>query len=222
VEETCEEVPDEIQILAKAPIMSAQKYSSYRINGFDFHTESYDVGRPIQNSGVALVSESTCFERGDNDNAIIGSETYYGIIKEIVELNYNHKGNVVLFLCDWVDNRVRGKWVKTDQFGVTTVNFKHLFNTGEKVSDEPFILASQAVQVFYVPEHAGSEWVSVHQSKPRNVYDIDNLESEHLDTGNGHVRPLPDLNAKVIVDVINGVVPATRTDIDGIIVAPKK
>ena len=40
----CEEVPDEIQILAKAPIMSAQKYSSYTINGFDFHTESYDVG----------------------------------------------------------------------------------------------------------------------------------------------------------------------------------
>lgn len=57
---------------------------------------------------------------------------------------------------------MRGKWVKTDQFGVTTVNFKHLFNTGEKVSDEPFILASQVVQVFYVPEHAGSEWISVH------------------------------------------------------------
>jgi len=40
--------------------------------------------------------------------------TYYGIIKEIVELNYNHKRNIVLFKCDWVDNRVRGKWVKTD------------------------------------------------------------------------------------------------------------
>ena len=32
----------------------------------------------------------------------------------------------------------------------------------KKVSDEPFILASQAMQVFYVLEHAGSEWVSVH------------------------------------------------------------
>jgi len=222
VEEICEEVPDEIQILAKAPIMSAQKYSSYTINGFDFHTESYDVGRSVQNSGVALVAESTCFQRGDNDNVIIGNKTYYGIIKEIVELNYNHKGNVVLFKCDWVDSHVRGKWVKTDQFGVTTVNFKHLFNTGEKVSDEPFILASQAVQVFYVPEHAGSEWVSVHQSKPRDFYDMDNLESEHLDNGNGLVLPLPDLNAKVTVDVINEVVPTIRTDIDGIIVEPKK
>ncbi len=222
MEQACEEVPVEIQILAKAPIMSAQKYCSYRINGFDFHTMSYDVGRSVQNSGVALVSESACFERGDNDNVTIGYKTYYGIIKEIVELNYNQKGNVVLFKCNWVDNSIPGKWVKTDQFGVTTVNFKHLFNTGEKISDEPFILASQAVQVFYVPEHAGSEWVSVHQSKPRGFYDMDNLESEHLDNGNGLVRPLPDLNAKVTVDVINGVVPTTRTDIDGIIVEPKK
>jgi hypothetical protein len=39
----CDEVPDEIQILAKAPIMSAQKYSSYKINGFDFHTESSEL-----------------------------------------------------------------------------------------------------------------------------------------------------------------------------------
>ena len=218
----CVEVPDEIQILAKVPIMSAQKYSSQRINGFDFHTESYDLGRSIQNSGVALVAESTCFEKGDNDNVIIGSKTYYGIIKEIVELNYNHKGNVVLFKCDWVDNPVRGKWVQTDQFGVTTVNFKHLFNTGEKVSDEPFILASQVVQVFYVPEHSGSEWVSVHQSKPRDFYDMDNLESEHLNNCNGLVLPLPDLNGKVTVDIINGVVPTTRRDIDGIIVEPKK
>lgn len=137
-------------------------------------------------------------------------------------MNYTYSGNLVLFKCDWVDNRVRDKWVKTDQFGVTNINFKHLFNIGEKKSDEPFILASQAVQVFYVPEHASFEWVSVHQSKPRDFYDMDNLEIEHLDNGNELVLPLPDLNAKVTVDVINGVVPTIRTDIDGIVVEPKK
>jgi len=77
--------------------------------------------------------------------------TYYGIIKEIVELKYEQKGNVILFNYAWVDNRVQDKWVKTDQLGVTTMNFKHLFNSGEKESDELFILASQAIQVFYVP-----------------------------------------------------------------------
>jgi hypothetical protein len=180
VEEIGEEASDEIQILAKAPMMIARKYSSYTINGFDFHTKSYDDGRSVQNSGVALIAESECFERGNKDNIILGNKTYYGIIKEIVELNYQHKGNVVLFKCDWVDNRVQDKWVKTDQFGVTSVNFRYLFNTGEKISDEPFILASQAVQVFYVPDPIDTEWAAVLQSKPRDFYDMDNLESEDV------------------------------------------
>jgi hypothetical protein len=222
VEEIGEEASDEIQILAKAPMMIARKYSSYTINGFDFHTKSYDDGRSVQNSGVALIAESECFERGNKDNIILGNKTYYGIIKEIVELNYQHKGNVVLFKCDWVDNRVQDKWVKTDQFGVTSVNFRYLFNTGEKISDEPFILASQAVQVFYVPDPIDTEWAAVLQSKPRDFYDMDNLESEHLDNGNGLVVPLQDLKGNVTVDIINGVVPAVRADIDSIIVEPKK
>ena len=218
----CEEATNEIKIIAKMPMMVARKYNSYRINGFDFHTYSYDVGRSVQNSGVALVAETTCFERGNNNNFVMGKKTYYGVIKDIVELNYSHEGNVVLFKCDWVDNRVEDKWVKTDQFGVTTINFKHLCNTGEKISDEPFILASQAVQVFYVPEGIDTDWVSVSQSKPRDYYDIDNLESEHTENGNGLVVPLPDLNVGVTVDVVKGIVPAVRTDIDGILVDRKK
>ena len=203
-------------------MMSAHKYSSYTINGFNFYTESYDEGRSVQNSGVALVAESTSFDRGNNDNTIIGNKPYYGIIKEILELNYHHKGNVVLFKCDWVDNRVQDKWVKTDQFGITSVNFKHLFNTGEKLSDEPFILASQAIQVYYVPDPIDKEWAAVVQSKPRDVYDFDNLEDEHIDNDNGLLVQLSDLNASVTVDIVNGTIPTIRTDIDGTLVDPKK
>jgi len=36
-----EEAPDEIKFLAKGPMMFAHKYSSYNINGFNFHTLSY-------------------------------------------------------------------------------------------------------------------------------------------------------------------------------------
>jgi hypothetical protein len=222
VEEMCETSPEEIKILAKAPMTIAYKYSSYNINGFNFHTQSYDQGRSIQNSSVAVVAESASTDRGNNDNIIIRKKTYYGIIKEILELNYHHKGNVVLFKCDWVDNHVQDKWVKIDQFGITSVNFKHLFNTGEKLSDEPFILASQAVQVYYVPDPVDTEWAAVVQSKPRDVYDFDNLENEHIDNYSGLIIPLPDLNRNVTVDIINGIVPFVRTDIDGIIVEKKK
>ena len=203
-------------------MMIAHKYSSYTINGFNFHTQSYDEGRSIQNSGVAVTAESTTFEIGNNDNIIIGKNTYCGIVKEILEINYQHKGNVVLFKCDWVDNRVHNKWVKTDQFGITSVNFQHLFNTGERISDEPFILASQALQVYYVPDPVDTEWAAVVQSKPRDVYDFDNLESESVDNDNGVVQQLAALNVDVAVDIVNGTIPSVRNDIDGIIVDPKK
>ena len=214
-----EEPPEEIKILAKGPMMSARKYNSYSINGFCFHTKSYDEGRPIQNSGVAVVAEATTFEGGNNNDVIIRNNIYYGVIKEILELNYNHKGSVVLFKCDWADNRVQDKWVKTDKFGITSVNFKHLFNTGEKMCDEPFILASQAIQVYYIPED--HDWSAAVQSKPRDVYDLDNLENEHTDNDTGSVWPLHYLRADVTVDIVNGVVPSVRSDIDGTIVDKK-
>jgi hypothetical protein len=71
VEEMCETSPEEIKILAKAPMTIAYKYSSYNINGFNFHTQSYDQGRSIQNSSVVVVAESTSTDRGNNENIII-------------------------------------------------------------------------------------------------------------------------------------------------------
>ena len=208
----CEEATEEIKILAKGPMTTAIKYNSYKLNGYSFHTQSYDENRSVQCSGVALVAETTCYERGNNDNHVVGKTIYYGIIQEILELNYHHKGNVVVYKCDWVDNRVQNKWVKTDQFGITSVNFKHLFNTGEKLSDEPFILASQATQVFYVLDPIYTEWVIVVQPKPRDLYGVENDENEVL-------IPAADLNHDVHVDVVPGRVPCARTDIDGIIVS---
>jgi hypothetical protein len=39
------EVPEEIHILANEPFMIATTYNSYAINGFKFHTFSYDEGK---------------------------------------------------------------------------------------------------------------------------------------------------------------------------------
>ncbi|XP_020398568.1 uncharacterized protein [Zea mays] len=219
VEEICEEAPEEIKILAKGPMMIAHQYNSYTVNGFAFHTQSYDENRPVQSSGVALVADTTCFERGNNDNQIVDKIIYYGIIKEILELNYHHNGNVMLFKCDWVDNRVHNKWVRTDQFGITTVNFKHLFNTGQNISDEPFILASQAAQVYYVADPIETEWVAVVQPKSRDLYGSQDAENEILGHVNDVAEVVADLNPNVCVSVVAGRVPCARTDIDGVIVS---
>ena len=186
-------------------MMIAHQYNSYSINGFNFHTQSYDENRSVQSSGVVLAAETTHFERGNDDNHTIGKNIFYGIIKEILELNYHHKGNIVLFKCDWVDNRVNNKWVRTDQFGITTVNFKHLFNTGEKISDEPFILASQATQVYYVVDPIDTEWVAVVQPKPRDLYGSD-VDYGIIDDENDVVPPILDLQSNVFESLIVGCV----------------
>lgn len=208
------EVSEEIQILANEPFMIATTYNSYAINGFKFHTSSYDEGRPVQGSGIALIAQTSCFENGNNVEPVMRNKIYYGIIKEIIELNYRNKGNIVLFKCDWVDNHIQDKWVKKDQFGVTSVNFKHLFNTGEKMLDEPFILASQAVQVYYVKEGPESDWHVVAQSKPRGLYDMGD--------DNEIRNPMPDLDTNVDLSGLFGDVVHVRTDIDGVIVAERK
>lgn len=56
----------------------------------------------------------------------------------------------------------------------------------------------------------------------RDVYDLDNLENEHMDNDNGLVWPLHDPNASATVDIVNGAVPSVRTDIDGTIVDPQR
>lgn len=200
--------------------MIATTYSSYTINGFNFHTHTYDEGRPVQSSGVALVAQTSCFENG-NMNPVVRNMSYYGIIKEIIELNYHNKGNIVLFKCDQFDNRVQGRWVKTDQFGITSVNLKHVFNTGERLLDEPFILASQALQVYHIDDLTHNDWRVVAQSKPRHLCDMTAVDDENEQHEHEIRYWRPNLYTNVDVSTfLSGV--HSRTDIDGILVTEKR
>ena len=67
---------------------------------------------------------------------------YYGVIDEIWELEYGPIF-VPLFRCEWV----AGGGVTNDRYGMTIVDFKKI---GYK--DEPFVLAKDVTQVFYVKD----------------------------------------------------------------------
>ena len=99
-----------------------------------------------------------------------GDVTYYGVLTDIVELYYSHDCKYVLFKCDWVDNN-RGL-VERDDFGFTLVNFRNLLYTKGLISDEPFILASQAQQVFYVQDPIEEDWKIVIKVKPRDLFEV--------------------------------------------------
>lgn len=66
-----------------------------------------------------------------------------------------------LFMCDWVENR-KGH-VTTDNLGYTLVNLSKLVPT-----TDPFILASQATQVFYVTDQKDKRMSIVFKTPSKN------------------------------------------------------
>ena len=69
----------------------------------------------------------------------------------MIELNYFEHFRIVLFKCDWFDTK-QGRGVKKDALGFTLVKFLKLIYTGTNLLDEPFVLASQVQQVFYIQD----------------------------------------------------------------------
>ena len=75
-----------------------------------------------------------------------GKETYYGYIEDIWELDYGRGLKVPLFWCKWV-NMTRGGVTEDPRYRMTTVDLNNL-----AYADEPFILANDVAQVFYVKD----------------------------------------------------------------------
>ena len=74
----------------------------------EFYTKDYEAPRKTQNNGACIVTE---------DGA-----TYYGVLIDIIELNYSDKYQYVLFKYQWVDV-ISGRGCKKDEFGFPLVNF---------------------------------------------------------------------------------------------------
>ncbi|XP_071714685.1 uncharacterized protein [Rutidosis leptorrhynchoides] len=99
------------------------------------------------------------------NDPVVGDVTYYDILNDIIELQYGDEKKVALFHCDWISS---GSKIKVDENGFTTLNFR-----GLKQTKEPYILASQAQQVFYVTDPARKDWKVVIKTTPRDYFDMD-------------------------------------------------
>jgi hypothetical protein len=104
---------------------------------------------------------------------------YYGIIEEILELSYLGAQNKVLLLrCHWFDP-ING--VKVDErYGLVDVKPKSRLN-----SNEPFVLASQAQQVYYTmyPQsnvRGSSDWWAACKVR-RKLFVAESFNDEQLD-----------------------------------------
>ncbi|CAK8567794.1 unnamed protein product [Lathyrus sativus] len=78
--------------LSEDLIQSANKWHTYFVNGYKFHTETWTEGKKTINSSV--------FVKGVTDG---GEDNFYGFVKHIYKSVYNYldsENKVVLFYCD--------------------------------------------------------------------------------------------------------------------------
>ncbi|KAG8382882.1 hypothetical protein BUALT_Bualt05G0125500 [Buddleja alternifolia] len=88
--------------------------------------------------------------------------------QHIIQLDYLGNHHVVLFKCDWFE----GKSVRKDKYSYTSINTSKPWKT-----NEPYVLASQAQQVFYVNDiKLGNDWKIVIEAQGRSSWIV--LESK--------------------------------------------
>ncbi|KAL7174233.1 hypothetical protein ACSBR2_033483 [Camellia fascicularis] len=134
-----------------------------------------DDHRATQNYGVTLKADTISYASWKDKNPRVGSVYYYGQLTNIVEIRYSNEKKHVLFKCDWIDN-IRGK--KEEVFNFTLVNFNYLLYRDDRTTNEPFILASQAEQVWYVVDPLEPNWQVVVKMSQRDLFDMNLTNSE--------------------------------------------
>lgn len=102
-------------------------------------------------------------------NCVEKDVEYYGVLTDIIELDYHNQFKAVLFRGDWADP-TEGIGVKKDDYGFRLVNFSHLTHTGQNIAHEPFVLSSQVQQVFYVQDPIQVQWHVAIKTKPRYIF----------------------------------------------------
>ena len=89
----------------------------------------------MKNSGVMVEVESMYFSSSKDNNHVLASRAYFGVIEEILEIDYV-SFKVPLFKCKWIDSNI---CVETDELGLTRVDIWKV-----TYKNEPFIMENQA------------------------------------------------------------------------------
>lgn len=103
---------------------------------------------------------------------------YYGVLKEVVELEYPGLPikRAYLFHCDWYDPRQNIGMRMDPKYKMVDINHKQFLK-----KFEPFALAHQATQVYYIPypsqRRASADWLHVCHVVPRRTIDMATLDN---------------------------------------------
>ena len=165
-----------LKTLADGPNFEAISYTAYAVNGYVFYTADVEMNKITQNSGVSIKAMTICRSSAKDKKPVVKEVAYYGIVKQILELDY-HYFKVVVFYCDWVCTEDATGLRVDAETNLIFVNMRRL-KGNTKENDEPFILAYQETQVFYCKDHSrpSEEWHVVLDVLKRLNCDVDSFE----------------------------------------------
>lgn len=161
-----------MRALSMGPNRTMREYKQLVINGYRFNIHSRSVNMATQNSGVMLSATTGCYASSRDSQPRTEDLNYYGVVEKIVILDYYFKGRIALMKCDWFDT-LSQSGMKTDECGFTLVNMQRYLRT-----EEPYILASQASQVFYVSDPLEPQWGVVVRMVPRHIFDDTEVDDD--------------------------------------------
>ncbi|XP_026383701.1 uncharacterized protein LOC113279217 [Papaver somniferum] len=152
--------------------VSQKEYKRYCVNGFSFCSQANQEKAKTQDSGVTVVA-STTFRSSKRDKRPVTNLTrWYGVIRQILELNYGTFKETVFF-CDWVKVNNGIKICQDSDFPLVNLS---ILKSHTNISDEPVILAEEATQVFYSRDVKHPDWwVVIHRPRGMNA-DVDKAE----------------------------------------------
>ncbi|XP_074327408.1 uncharacterized protein LOC141665326 [Apium graveolens] len=166
--ENAEAVSETIRWFAGKPSFSVLTYESYVVEGVRYHTKDRDNARVVQNSGMSLVARTVQVSSAKDMNPIESDLKFYGVIREIWELDY-HAFKAPLFLCTWAASN---KGVKSDDLGFTLVNFNRPGHKKDK-----YVSVDQVNQVFYIEDPVDANWSVVLSATTRDYHDVYNEDA---------------------------------------------
>jgi len=218
------EVSDDIYALSCGPDKRIETYSSCIANGVRYRTVSREKYRKTQNSGIMT--------QGTHKDECID---FYGVLSEIIVLRYpsnkQFTRSVVIFRCDWYNLEGRKTGMKDDGY-FRSINVEHYW-----YKNDPYILATQVAQVFYLDDtRLGKGWKVVQKVDHRQLYDVTETEDHtndvayqddissseenvlsNIDPQLEHLHRLDEDGCRVdatIVDKIRNITPDTSHDTD--------
>ncbi|CAA7021406.1 unnamed protein product [Microthlaspi erraticum] len=175
-----EVIPTWLQELVGGPLSETISWPMYCTRGYVFKRRTQFNNRQTVNDGVYctrgyVFKRRTQFNNRQtvNDGVVVHTTDvdYYGVLEDILEVEYPGYINLkcVLFKFHWYDPTSK-RGVRLTELGVTVINSSRKLN-----KYDPFIIASQADQVCYLPyprvSQINNPWITVAQVNPRGRVD---------------------------------------------------